>query len=206
MRDEARRRGLELLDEEAAILEDDSLDQERADVARLLAAFEAHGGHGAYRLEEWRRHAAEWVPLREVLSEILANTPDQYAQLIRDELDQVVGAEHPETVLFQRCGPLTRRAWELAERVVGVRPWAPNNYDGPLALPREVCEAVLADDRLLHAYDCSVCGYELPPCWAQRDAAGQFLGYLPCPVCGGRVGYCAWYETKRARAGPGSAR
>lgn len=198
MRDEANRLGLELLDGERAGLDGDTASQAQADIDCLLAAFEAQGGHSRYRLDEWRRHAADWVSLREVLWEIMANTPAEYARMIQDELQQVIGSEHPGWTVHQRCSPVTQRAWELAERVVGTATWRPGSYDGPLALPGSVCEVLLADSAILWAYTCGVCGYEVPSSWVQRASDGRFLGFLPCPVCGGKVGYCAWYETKRA--------
>jgi hypothetical protein len=68
---------------------------------------------------------------------------------------------------------------------------------GPLdAAPR--LSVYLADPKPLPLHDCENCGLEVPirPGWQKGDHTEPAKAYFEsCPVCGGRVGYCArWHK------------
>jgi hypothetical protein len=202
------RRGDPVPDSLAELLKGDTEQRAAADQVSYIAAWDALGKSGAYQLVELERVANEWVPVSEALEQILESMPDWARDLVVDEIRQMQDGRRVELFCWGKSpsetfpsGP-TRRALGMAKRAVGADSYPPGDYDGPLVMPEQICRALLEnprDSESRSGYDCGSCGYELPQSWAQRDAHGNFTGYLACPACGGAVGYGAWYETKRVR-------
>ena len=72
----------------------------------------------------------------------------------------------------------------------------------PLQLPIKVSLLEMIDEGWT-TYNCEDCGYDLPSNWprvsATPPAASMFI-FDPCPLCGGRVGWHAFYmKHKRYR-------
>jgi hypothetical protein len=78
--------------------------------------------------------------------------------------------------------------------------WHHLRENQPLALPPEVAAIYLSGEYSASVYDCEDCGYDLPVLWPDPHAIPPtpLRVYFPrCPLCGGTVGWHAFYFKHR---------
>jgi hypothetical protein len=66
----------------------------------------------------------------------------------------------------------------------------------PLQLPIKVAALEMIDEGFTN-YNCEDCGYDLPSNWPVLDAnspRSSRYHFEPCPLCGGKVGWHAYYS------------
>ena len=73
----------------------------------------------------------------------------------------------------------------------------------PLELPAKVAALEVSSAGCISTYNCEDCGYDLPGNWPVLDANSPMSSrfhFEPCPLCGGKVGWHAFYmKHKRYR-------
>src|SRR5205814_589559 len=70
----------------------------------------------------------------------------------------------------------------------------------PLELPAKVAVLEMSGEGSCTTYNCEDCGYELPGNWPHVEAippTSSLFCYDPCPLCGGKVGWHAFYSKHR---------
>jgi hypothetical protein len=92
----------------------------------------------------------------------------------------------------------------------GLADWLTGHFTGgnvPARVPREVVSVYLADPEALALHDCEDCGLELPVHCGRQDGAVTEPArtyFKTCPVCGGRVGWYAYWHKQPARGPDGN--
>jgi hypothetical protein len=128
------------------------------------------------RRDEGDRAAFEeaWAIMSETMSEEHARmVVDAYAAGMQD-------VRHPEW--GSPAGTLLRRCLDALHR----RPFGPDTQIKPevaLAMPPDVADVYLSDPDALPLHSCEDCGYRVPHQYFQE-----------CPLCGGRVGWNAYWH------------
>jgi hypothetical protein len=120
---------------------------------------------------------AKWAIMCTTMSEVHARiVVDAYAAGLQDVQHPDWGS--PASTLLQRCLDALR-----------CRPYWPYTQIRPevaLAMPPHVADVYLADRDALPLHSCEECGYRVPH---------QY--FRECPLCGGRVGWNAyWHKHK----------
>src|SRR5260221_9248523 len=67
----------------------------------------------------------------------------------------------------------------------------------PLELPAQVAALEMSGEGSCTSYQCEDCGYELPGTWPHVEAippTSSHFCFDPCPLCGGKVGWHAFYS------------
>jgi hypothetical protein len=154
-------------------------------LARLeKATAGARAAQEAYEARSAEAHAereAAWAIMQSTMSE-------EHARLVVEAY--AAGAHDVRSPQFNSpAGRLLRRCLDAMNRLKH-RHW-PYTEIAPeviLAMPPELAEVYLAKDELpLH--ECEDCGADLP------------FGHFPaCPLCGGRIGWYAYFMRRKAEA------
>jgi hypothetical protein len=66
----------------------------------------------------------------------------------------------------------------------------------PLELPAKVAMLEMSGEGGATTYNCEDCGYDLPGNWPRLNSdwtTPSQISYEPCPLCGGKVGWHAFY-------------
>lgn len=144
--------------------------------------------------------------LEDSLPEAIERDPDE-ADMARacqvvDHLAATMTAEHldyfREWIFEDRENPISREFERRFNRAM-------NGSQRPLALPGPVAavylEPVGLGEAIGNLHECADCGYELP-IKTGLLTGGEYLAnvrksgtryFEKCPLCGGEVGYCAFY-------------
>jgi hypothetical protein len=141
--------------------------------------------------QEREARDAAWALMQQTMS-------PEHARLVVDAY--AVGAQYVQSAEFNApAGRLLRRCLDSIDRLK-YRHWPDTEIADEviLAMPPEVAEVYLTEDALpLHS--CADCGFRVPltPGANRRPARRHFDS---CPLCGGKVGYYAYYNRRKAEA------
>jgi hypothetical protein len=116
----------------------------------------------------------------------------QHAQMVRQDL------RRPRNAIIEN-GPRYRKLTMMAIRCVYL-----HLSDGtPLALPGTAGAVYLDDPSAVALHDCEDCGYRVPVGYPDANAdppKPPRIYFQRCPLCSGKVGYCAFYKRNGSTA------
>ena len=125
----------------------------------------------------------KWVATTGILLERMDPT---HARLVLEDLKRVCGGSN------ERHCDLTVSVWERVRNHI--------KQNQPLVFPAAVASIYLSGEYSATTYDCEDCGYDLPTKWPNPNAnppTPQRIYFERCPLCGGNVGWHAFYAKHR---------
>ena len=117
----------------------------------------------------------------ETLANLLVRMDPAHARLVIDDLKTV---DHDSNKRYSR---LTVAAFERVMNHL--------KKNQPLELPAKVAALEMINEGWT-TYNCEDCGYDLPSNWPTLNSewtTPSQISYEPCPLCGGKVGWHAFY-------------
>ena len=120
------------------------------------------------------------------LDRLLATMDPQHAHMVRQDL------QHPREMISHNRSRYTKLT------MIAIRSVFRHMASGtPLALPASVVSVYLDDPAAVALHDCEDCGYVVPfGCpepYAEPPKPARVY-FQRCPLCGGKVGYCAFHN------------
>ena len=82
------------------------------------------------------------------------------------------------------------------------RHWPDTDIAGEviLAMPPAVAEVYLTDPAAMPLHDCADCGFRIPVTPGEYKGKPARRHFEACPLCGGRIGYEAYFKRCKAEA------